>query len=90
MGVECRLWGSKYGVRLYLRYSTSGTKMYTLTATTITVPPLAVTTISPVKKKNTERCKNVCKVWTEKRCFIVVLRDTLGHERLAIRKFRKI
>jgi hypothetical protein len=63
--VECRLCGSKYGVRLYLRYSTShgGTKMYTLLATTIMVPPLEVTAMSPVKKKKTERCKNVCKAW---------------------------
>jgi hypothetical protein len=61
-GVECRLCGSKYGVRLYLR-STNGTKMYTLTATTIMVPPLEVTAMSPVKKKRAERCKNVCKAW---------------------------
>ena len=37
--------------------------MYKLTATTIKVPPFAVTAMSPVKKKKTERCKNVCKAW---------------------------
>jgi hypothetical protein len=63
-GVEYRLWGSTHGIRLYLKYRTSGMKMYKVTATTTKVSPLAVTAMSPMKKKKMEPCKNVCKVWT--------------------------
>jgi hypothetical protein len=50
-GVENRLWGWKYGIKLNLRYSSTGRVMKKMTATRMKGPPPEVNVMSPMRKK---------------------------------------